>query len=258
MKTIRKYGKVPFVVGLIHGGPGAQGEMQAVAQRLAGDFGVLEFLQTARSVQGQIEELHAQISQSVQYPIVLAGYSWGAWLGFLFTARYPSLVKKLILISSPSFSKQYVNDLMPVRLNRLSTVKKEEAEKLFVFINSGQADSKQLERFGELMSMADTFDYDSCFKEEVKTNKEIFHSVWSEAAKLRETDKLLLYAGKITCPVTAIHGLYDPHPVEGIEEPLTENLCCFKMIKMDKCGHSPWKERQAKDNFYKILIDEIS
>ncbi|ASB50265.1 alpha/beta fold hydrolase [Alkalitalea saponilacus] len=103
METIRKYGQKPFQIGLLHGGPGASGEMKPVAMNLSVDFGIIEFLQTEKSIDGQIEELHKQITLCADLPITLIGHSWGAWLGFLFASKYPDLVKKLILISAGAF-----------------------------------------------------------------------------------------------------------------------------------------------------------
>ncbi len=54
MKNLRKYGKAPFKVAVIHGGPGAPGEMAPVARELSSVSGVLEPLQTATTIEGQI------------------------------------------------------------------------------------------------------------------------------------------------------------------------------------------------------------
>ncbi len=45
MNNLRKYGKTPFSVAVIHGGLGAGGEMAPVARELASDCGVLEPIQ---------------------------------------------------------------------------------------------------------------------------------------------------------------------------------------------------------------------
>ena len=58
MKNLRIYGNKPFSVAVIHGGPGAPGEMAPVARELASVKGVLEPLQTADSLEGQVDELH--------------------------------------------------------------------------------------------------------------------------------------------------------------------------------------------------------
>lgn len=47
MQNLWIWGKAPFTVAVIHGGPGAGGEMAPVARKLACDYGVLEPIQTA-------------------------------------------------------------------------------------------------------------------------------------------------------------------------------------------------------------------
>jgi pimeloyl-ACP methyl ester carboxylesterase len=57
--------------------------------------------------------------------------------------------------------------------------------------------------------------------------------------------------------VVAIHGDYDPHPAEGVRKPLTEVLEDFRFILLKKCGHTPWREQEARDDFFRILKREI-
>ena len=57
METLRKYGSDPFRVVVIHGGPGAVGSVAPIARKLGQTRGVLEPLQTAPTLDGQIEEL---------------------------------------------------------------------------------------------------------------------------------------------------------------------------------------------------------
>ena len=257
METIRKYGQLPFHIALLHGGPGAAGEMKSVAENLSKDFGVLEFIQTEKSVNGQIEELHNQLISSADLPAILIGYSWGAWLGFLFAGRYPHIIKKLILISSAAFESKYNSDLMSIRLNRLNPDDRIEAERLLSVINSEDSDHESLNRFGKLMSIADSYDYQPEDNDSVDLDMAIYQSVWSEASKLRETNELIRCADKIKCPVVAIHGDYDSHQIDGVERPLSEKIVDFKMIRIEKCGHTPWRERYAKDIFFKILRNEF-
>lgn len=42
MNNLRKYGSEPFTVAVIHGGPGAAGEMAPVAKEISAYRGVLE------------------------------------------------------------------------------------------------------------------------------------------------------------------------------------------------------------------------
>ncbi len=116
MKNLRTYGKAPFQVAVIHGGPGAAGEMAPVALELSADVGVLEPLQTASTLAGQIEELKTVLENNAALPVSLIGFSWGAWLSYLVTARYPDLIKKLILVGSACFEEAYAAQISETRL----------------------------------------------------------------------------------------------------------------------------------------------
>ncbi|MBM7623663.1 alpha/beta hydrolase [Sporohalobacter salinus] len=110
MKNLRKYGESPFRVAVIHGGPGAPGEMAPVAKKLSFEVGILEPLQTETSIEEQVEELKTVLEKHGEIPVMLIGYSWGTWLSFIFAANYPSLVKKIILVGSGPFKEKYAFD----------------------------------------------------------------------------------------------------------------------------------------------------
>src|SRR5437899_4952417 len=100
MDNARIYGAAPYTVAVVHGGPGAPGTMAPEARALASEWGVLEPLQTATSLDGQIEELRQALEQYCDLPVTLIGSSWGAMLSYLLAARHPALVRKLILVGS--------------------------------------------------------------------------------------------------------------------------------------------------------------
>jgi pimeloyl-ACP methyl ester carboxylesterase len=108
-----------------------------------------------------------------------------------------------------------------------------------------------------LFTKADAYDPLTLETEVIEVQYHIFQGVWGEAAHLRASGELLELARQIQCAVVAIHGDYDPHPSEGVKEPLTNVLGDFRFILLEKCGHLPWIERQARDEFYKILNDEL-
>lgn len=255
--NIRKYGTYPYTVVVVHGGPGAPGEMKPVAEELSKNFGVLEPLQSADSVEGQIKELKEQIEQCTQSPVTLIGYSWGAWLGYLLAAKYPKLIKKLILVSSGPFEKIYAEKIMPTRMDRLSTKEKKKVKKILKSLQNKENSDKTLKEFGTFMDKADTFKPLPAIQEDMEFQPEIYESVWTEASKLRSNGELLKMGKKIICPVVAIHGDYDPHPAQGVKKPLSRTLKNFRFISLENCGHKPWKEKQAKDKFYQILKAEL-
>ncbi len=119
MKTVRKWGQGPYSLAVIHGGPGAPGEVAPVARELSAIRGVIEPLQTATTLDLQVQELRSVLTEDAQGPVTLIGFSWGAFLSWMTAARYPLLVKKLILVSSPPFEESYAGSITRTRLDRM-------------------------------------------------------------------------------------------------------------------------------------------
>jgi pimeloyl-ACP methyl ester carboxylesterase len=256
----RKYGKPPYRVAVIHGGPGAAGEMAPVARGLADDMGVIEPLQTAMSLKAQVEELKTLLEKSARLPAILVGFSWGAWLAFILAADHPRLVSKLILVGSGGFHDKYGARTNAARMDRLTAAERAEVESLLA--RTGDPGSVEaagaFARFGEIYARADAFQPLPHEEEEIEFRPDIFTAVWGDAEKLRRSGTLLKMGSRIRCPVTAIHGDYDPHPAEGVSAPLSAVLDSFKFILLQKCGHKPWIEVHGKDAFYKTLREEIA
>jgi len=259
VENLRKYGNAPFDTAVIHGGPGAPGEMAPVARELSSVKGVLEPLQTAASIQGQVEELKTVLDENGDLPVTLIGFSWGAWLSFIFTAHHTAFVKKLILIGSGPFEDEYSRNIMETRLSRLSEEDRAEVLSLIKNLDDSVAGDKNtlLARFGELIFKADSYDPLPHKSEILDYQYSIHQKIWEQAWMLRSSGKLLESGKKIRCPVLAIHGDYDPHLSEGVQRPLSRILEDFRFILLENCGHSPWIERSAKDRFYNILKSEI-
>lgn len=259
MKNLKVYGNAPFDVAVIHGGPGAPGEMAPVARELSSGCGVLEPFQTASSLEGQVKELNEVLETSGDLPLTLIGWSWGAILGFIFTARYPLMVKKLILVGSAVFEEKYAVKIMETRLSRLDTEERLEIQTLIESLNDSSIEDKNtlMSRLGRLMFKSDSYNPLPYKSEVLEYQYHIFRSVWKDAEKLRASGELLEPGKQIQCPVVAIHGDYDPHHGEGVQKPLSSVLKDFRFILLEKCGHYPWFEREAMDSFYDIIKKEL-
>lgn len=259
MKNLRKYGKAPFTIAIVHGGPGIPGEVAPVAKELSNTHGVLEPLQTKSTINSQLLELKNVVQEHGTLPLTLIGYSWGAWLSFIFTAQNPSLVKKLILVSSGPFEESYANNIMNTRLNRLTNEERSTIESLLATLNNPTNNDKNKiwANVGTYLPKTDSYDPLPQHSEILEFQYNIYESVWPEAADLRKNGKLLALGKQIKCPVVAIHGNYDPHPAEGVKKPLSTILNNFRFILIENCGHKPWIERKAQEKFYSILKKEL-
>ena len=260
MKNLRKYGVSPFSVAVIHGGPGAPGGMAPIARELSLVWGILEPLQTSASLEGQLQELKTVLKKHGELPITLIGHSWGAWLSFIFAARYSFYVKKLILIGSGAYEEKYALKFMETRLSHLNEEKRLKVQVLKEVLSEPGVKDKNTTFFqlGKLLSQADSFNHLPFDDEELDCQYDIHQSVWNEAKELRHSGKLLKLGKQIQCSVVAIHGDYDPHLSEGIKRPLSQTVKDFRFILLENCGHYPWFERQARDRFYEILKEELS
>jgi len=259
VKDCRTYGNRPFNVAVVHGGPGAAGEMAPVAREISLYNGVIEPLQTAASLDGQVQELLSILEDNAEFPVIPAGWSWGTMLSFIFTSRYPGLVKKLILIGSGVYEQDYSAKIMETRLSRLNEGERSDALSLMGKLGDTDVKDKDalLAGFGLIIGRADFYDPLPDDSDGIGFSYEIYRKVWEEAEELRRSGKLLDMGREIKCPVVAIHGDYDPHPYEGVRNPLSRVLKDFRPILLEKCGHKPWIERQAKERFYSLLKDEI-
>lgn len=259
MDTARRWNDRPYHVAVLHGGPGAAGEMAPVARTLSASRGVLEPFQSEQTPGGQVEELAGILREQGDPPVTIIGFSWGAFLGFLLAARHPRLVRNLILIGSPPFEDTYAGAIGKTRLSRLSPQEQDEARTLscrLLDLADGQ-NNDVLVKYGALMARADAFDPVFSDEPAVKVRFDLFRNVWSGAEELRRSGTLLQLGTAISCPVLAIHGDHDPHPAEGVREPLTRTLTDFRFILLKKCGHRPWTERFARDAFYTLLEREF-
>jgi len=259
MKNLKKYGNSPFNIAIIHGGPGAPGEVAPVAKELSKTRGVLEPLQTKASIDNQLDELKNVLLEHGNLPLTLIGYSWGAWLSFIFAAQNPLFVKKLILVGSGPFEASYATNIMNTRLSRLNNEDRATIEPLLKNLRD-LTDKNNDETWNDVEKYflkTDSYAPQAGQNNNTQFQYDIYKSIWKEASELRRSGKLLALGKKIKCPVVAIHGDYDPHPSEGVQKPLSNILEKFRFILLKNCGHKPWIEQQAHVEFYKILSNEL-
>jgi len=257
--NLRTYGNAPYQVAVIHGGPGAPGEMAPVARELSAGCGVLEPLQIRETLEGQVAELQAVLQEYGDPPITLIGYSWGAMLSYILTARQPALVKKLILVSSGVFEEQYAATIMETRLSRLTDEERIRFDTLSSALNdpTNPDPDATFAQLGTMLSRTDAYDLLPHQDEVLECEAAVFQNVWTEAVRLRKSGELLTLGRDIRCPVVAIHGDYDPHPFAGIVAPLSRVIKDFRFTLLAHCGHCPWLEKEAKERFYELIREEL-
>jgi pimeloyl-ACP methyl ester carboxylesterase len=235
--------------------------MAPVARALANEWGVLEPLQTTPSLEGQVAEVRTIIEQVGAPPVAVVGASWGAMLGLIVAARYPAVVRKLIMIGSGVYDERYAAEIDRTRFARLSEEERQQLDEIEAELSDPAVTHKDkdtlMTRYGRLSACADDYDPLDLEPDETTVSYECFQRVWHEAHELRMRGGFLELAARIQCPVVAIHGDYDPHPAAGIREPLALLVPDFRFFLLERCGHEPWRERAAREPFFALLHTEL-
>ena len=254
--TVRKYGTAPYRIAVLHGGPGAPGYMAPVARELSAKRGIVEPLQSATTLDGQIDELKDQLNANCDLPATLIGSSWGAVLALFLAARQPEMVRKLILVGSAVFDADHSAQIEKIRMSRLSEKDCLRHAEIQIELRSADKNRRNIlmSEWGKILDKTDMYDPLTTNLEVIETQYDVFTGVWPQFAALRDRPGYLknLFA-KITAPVIVIHGAYDPHPIDGIRPFLESCLKDVVFHVLPDCGHYPWIERKAKDRFYELI-----
>lgn len=257
----RLYGTPPYAAAFIHGGPGAPGSLARAAREFArySGKGVMEPFQSGYTLRDLIAELQSQLEECLcpeGGKTVLAGHSWGAFLSVLYAAEHPGRVRRLVLIGCPPFEEKYVPRILQRRLERLSALEADIFRKTLERLENGESDALKI--LEKLVEKTDNFARRRASEEQsLPADGKMYAEVWGEARKLRAEGKLTQALAHLECPVTVIHGDVDPHPAEGVTEPLENSGAAFEKFILPHCGHSPFDEQGASETFYRILEQVI-
>lgn len=220
---------------------------------------MLELLQQASSLDGQVQELRELIERHATPPVTLIGFSWGAILSFILAARHPSRIGKLLLVSSAPFTEDFAASIWAARLNRLTEDETRAAHAVRAQLGlPGARGQAAMETLNTLLAKADSYDPLTTETEDLEFQPEIYARVWGEAELIRRSGHLLELGRQIRCPVVAIHGDHDPHPADGVRVPLSAVVKDFRFVLLERCGHTPWIERHARQPFFRVLEDELA
>lgn len=262
-ERLRRHGVAPFSAVAVHGGPGTPGSAYSLAAGLSAFIGTIEPFQQESTLTAQIEELYQQITECADVPATVFGHSWGAWLSCYLASQYPHIVNKLFLISSGPLEEKYVGEISQRRASRLSAEEHLEYQAILrkLSAESGSEKDVYLKKLGELTSKSDNYDIENQAFEHgrtIKVDGAQYQSVWYEGVRLRKQGVLLKAALSLSIPIVIIHGAEDPHPPEGVIDPLRKKSKYVTSYVLDRCGHHPWKEKYAKERFWQIIRAELN
>ena len=247
---------------IVHGGPAAAGGVAPLARRLASSWHVLEPFQRGSSsdrpltVAVHIRDL-AEVVQTRcdRTPPLLVGHSWGAMLSLAYAAAYPGTVSGLVLVGCGTFTQQTRAEYQARLAARVSSGDRES----FAQLARVEPDAnRRLAAQGRAMERACGYDIDDTDDELVSVDAVAHEQTWADMLRLQRDGIYPATFSAITCPVLMLHGAADPHPGDLTRDDLKLYIPQLDYRELAKCGHSPWLERQCREEFYTVLSEWIS
>lgn len=261
---VRSYGTGgPYVV-LLHGGPGAPGDIAPLASYLQNRFRILEPLQRISggiplTVAGHVADLYDVLRDPVrESPIRLVGHSWGAMLALAYAARYPAEVDRVLIIGCGTFDKRSRETYQASMAQRMDSDTQRRINSLKAQLaneKDRQCRNELFGEFGRIYTRIQSFNPFPAKREVWDCDEVGYRETWEDALSLQERGVQPAEFTRIQSPVIMIHGDDDPHPGSLIYKSLTPFIPNIQYRELPRCGHTPWIEREAKDRFYEILIE---
>ncbi len=256
--TVRRYGEAGSLVLLLHGGPGAGGYVAPVARRLAEQFRVWEPLQRGSSgepltVKKHIEDLYAVARGSDEgRPPLIVGHSWGAMLALACAAEHADCARAIVLVGCGTFDVAARRQMHEERSRRMRTDPAARAER---WTETDPSTDAQLRALGRLYLKIDSVDLIPHADETVGFDHRAYYETWEDMLALQTAGVYPAALAAVRQPVLMIHGDSDPHPARATRERLAAVIPQLEYRELARCGHYPWLERAAREEFYAILFE---
>ncbi len=253
----RTYGNSGSPVILLHGGPGAAGYMAPIGRGLADSFRVWEPFgrwgnrQQPATVARHIEDLDEFIGRNCkgERP-ALVGHSWGAMLTLAYAAACPERAGGLVLVGCGTFDAATRNRMEEIRSRRITSEIKRRLDNLPETVSDPD---KRLALLGKWMKQIDSVELIDEPPEEVRFDAAGHEQTWADMMRLQKEGVYPAAFAAVRSPVVMLHGAEDPHPGRMIYESLRTYMPQIQYIEFARCGHYPWEEKAAWQEFYKSL-----
>ncbi len=230
--------------------------MAPVARRLGASFRVLEPLQRGSGPEPLTVDRHvADLHELVEHrcggaPPALVGHSWGAMLALAYASAHPDRVLSLVLVGCGTFDAKSRDRLRATCEGRLTDSLRQRLQRLpHEFPDPDQ----RLQAMGDLILPTYSHELASTDQEIEACDARAHHETWEDMVQLQEAGFYPKAFVAIDAPVLMLHGATDPHPGSMIRASLEPHLPQLEYQEWQRCGHYPWLEKAARDEFFAVL-----
>jgi pimeloyl-ACP methyl ester carboxylesterase len=260
MLHFRTYGNSGPEIILLHGGPGAPGEIAPIGRELADSFRLVEPFQRSSgakplTVAGHVADLHDLVTaRGTDRKPILIGFSWGAMLALAYAEDHPGSAGPLILVGCGTFDERSRDQL-----------KRTLAVRMAPEIHDAQHRASLLPREHERLRTSTAACLPLYAYAPVTDNLELEHvdargheESWSDMLRLQADGTYPAAFASIKAPALMLHGDFDLHAGPLIHASLQPYMPQLTYRELARCGHYPWIEKYAAAQFYASIREWLA
>jgi pimeloyl-ACP methyl ester carboxylesterase len=260
----KSYGTGNKTLILINGGPSLSNYISTLGIQLSDKYKIVEYYQKGTPenptknkdeliLKAHLSDLKRVVEDCKGSQIILVGHSWGASLALIYLSQNPGMISKTILIGSEPLNDEVAKKFggnIQARLTEESKAQLQTIKTEFDQAKSDEERSTLMQR--RLTIIGPTYHLDP------KTEENFSDLQWNYTTFVTSIDSLWDFIdegkisgalSKISDPVVAFHGDFDPIPMEETFTFLKTKIKGLKTIEVKKTGHFPWLEKDAKVAF---------
>jgi pimeloyl-ACP methyl ester carboxylesterase len=248
---------------VVHGGPAAAGNAAPIARGLADSFHVLEPWQRGSSASADpltvgrhVADMNDLIlSRCPGQRPALIGESWGAMLVLAFAAAHPDLAGPLVIVGCGTWNTETRAEFQATIERRIDddpdlrrAIKQLDAE------YAADPQRKTIRRYELIRHL---FDFSPIQDQPDPAigpfDFKAHEDTWNDMLRLQREGQYPAALSKVRSPVLMLHGDFDPHPGAPTRDLLRRYIPQLEYHELPRCGHSPWRERFARDEFFQVM-----
>jgi pimeloyl-ACP methyl ester carboxylesterase len=255
---VRRHGSLGPPLVVLHGGPGAPGSAAGLARALSARFRVLEPLQRRGGEVPLTVARHVQDLADVAPPrAALVGWSWGAMLALSYAAAHPERADRLALVSCGTYdeaSRAAFRTAFAARLGEDGRARMNALRARLADSTDPAVRDRIVTQLGETAGRAQSVDaLPDDEAADLPADSAGHDETWRDVLALQARGEEPAAFAAIRAPVRMFHGAEDPHPGPSTRDVLRLHVPHLEYEEFADCGHSPWRERRAREPFLAAL-----
>jgi pimeloyl-ACP methyl ester carboxylesterase len=171
-------------------------------------------------------------------------------LALVYATHHPPTPAGLVLIGCGTFSQAARAEFEARRALRLTPA---DHARIAHITEAEKDPNRRLAEWGRVMTRVYGYDVDDGPSDLTVVDAVAHEQTWADIVRLINHGVYPAAFAAITCPVLMLHGEADPHPGHLTSDELRRHIPHLEYREFSKCGHSPWLERQARDEFFESI-----